>query len=96
MPVEVAERLLVLGSSVCAVSRSTIRPSEVRVAKWPPLRSEGVRRTASIANGAPEAANQPATAASGTAPRLSELDTNTWVKPASMSRSSSPVPRSAV
>ena len=40
-------------SSVWAVSRSTIRPSVLRRAKWPPLRSEGVRRTASIANGAP-------------------------------------------
>ena len=34
-----------------------------------------VRRTASIANGAPLVANQPATRASGTAPRLSEFDT---------------------
>ena len=63
-------------SAVCAVSRSTMRPSALRRAKWPPLRSEGVRRTASIANGAPDSANQPATRASGTAPRLSELDTN--------------------
>ena len=62
-------------SSVCADSRSTMRPSSLRRAKWPPLRSEGVRLTASIANGAPLAANQPATRASGTAPRLSELET---------------------
>ena len=64
-------------SSVCADSRSTMRPSLLRRAKWPPLRSDGVRRTASIANGAPLCANQPATRASGTAPRLSELETKT-------------------
>ena len=36
--------------SVCADSRRTIRPSLLRRAKWPHLRSDGVRRTASIAN----------------------------------------------
>ena len=40
--------------NVWAVSRSTIRPSLLRRAKWPPFLSDGVRRVASIANGAPE------------------------------------------
>ena len=49
-----------------------------------------------MANGAPDAANHPATRGSGIAPRLSELETKAWVKPASISRSSRPLPRSAV
>ena len=77
--------------SVCAVSRSTTRPSDLRRAKCPPLRSDGVRRTASMANGAPLPANQAATSGAGTAPRLSAFDTNSWVNPCSIIRSSSPL-----
>ena len=44
---------------VCAVSRSTSRPSLRRRTRWPPLRSAGVRRQTSAAYGAPLVANHP-------------------------------------
>ena len=54
VPVQVGERVVVLGerSARSRAARSG-RPPCGR-AKWPPLRSDGVRRTASIANGAPD------------------------------------------
>ena len=77
--------------NVWAVSRRMMRPSRVRTAKCPPLRSLAVRGTASMANGAPLWANHPATRASGEAPRLSELETNTCEHPSSSSVSIRPV-----
>ena len=61
-------------SGVCAVSRRIIRPSLRRTARWPPLRSAGVRRQTSGEYGAPEAANQAASRPSGAAPRLSAFE----------------------
>ena len=58
----------------CATSRSTRRPSFVR-ARWPPLRSASVRSFTSIANGARDVTNQPSSAGSSTAPRLSAFET---------------------
>ena len=45
-------------SGVCATSRSTSPPPSARRARWPPLRSAGVRSATSIRNGICSRANQ--------------------------------------
>ncbi len=60
------------------------------------MRSAGVPRTASSANGTCPAASQAAIRTSASAPRLSELDTKAYRSPAPSRASSMPDAASAV
>mmetsp|Transcript_36069 Transcript_36069/g.81858 ORF Transcript_36069/g.81858 Transcript_36069/m.81858 type:complete len:415 (+) Transcript_36069:720-1964(+) len=77
-----------------ASSRSSSPPFLPR-ARWPPFLSASVRAATSIANGAPLPANHVSSFTSIVAPRLSEFDTNMYLKPLASSVSSVPEPTSA-
>ncbi len=81
-------------SVICAVSRRINCPSRTTTA--PPLRSAGVRRTVSAANGAPLSSNHCAISALGAAPRLSTLEMLRYSKPCSTSSVSTPEVASTV
>ena len=63
-------------SATIAVSRRMRRPSDLRVARCPPLRSLFVRVHTSATKGSPCSTIHAATSGSQVAPRLSELEMN--------------------
>mmetsp|Transcript_31004 Transcript_31004/g.79029 ORF Transcript_31004/g.79029 Transcript_31004/m.79029 type:complete len:230 (-) Transcript_31004:578-1267(-) len=82
-------------SGHCADSRSVRPPVALSFARWPPFLSASVRLQTSIMKGAPEAAKCVRILRSMVAPRLSELETNMYLKPFFRSLSRVPLPSMA-
>mmetsp|Transcript_52794 Transcript_52794/g.141396 ORF Transcript_52794/g.141396 Transcript_52794/m.141396 type:complete len:236 (-) Transcript_52794:431-1138(-) len=79
-------------SGHCADSRSSRPPPSFFLARWPPFLSASVRSATSIMKGAPVFAKCARILRSMVAPRLSEFDTNMYLKPFERSFSSVPLP----
>mmetsp|Transcript_24068 Transcript_24068/g.60937 ORF Transcript_24068/g.60937 Transcript_24068/m.60937 type:complete len:208 (-) Transcript_24068:670-1293(-) len=79
-------------SAHCADSRSSMCLSLVRMARWPPFLSASVLSATSMTNDLSDSAKNESRLRSRVAPRLSELDTNMYLMPASRSFFSTPDP----
>mmetsp|Transcript_77956 Transcript_77956/g.241633 ORF Transcript_77956/g.241633 Transcript_77956/m.241633 type:complete len:236 (+) Transcript_77956:551-1258(+) len=79
-------------SGHCADSRSSRPPPSFFLARCPPFLSASVRSATSIMKGAPVLTKWARILRSMVAPRLSELDTNMYLKPSPRSLSSVPLP----
>mmetsp|Transcript_110629 Transcript_110629/g.202761 ORF Transcript_110629/g.202761 Transcript_110629/m.202761 type:complete len:295 (-) Transcript_110629:236-1120(-) len=79
-------------SGHCADSRRVRPPDFFTVAKWPPFLSASVRTATSIMKGAPVLAKCVSNLRSIVAPKLSELETKAYCRPAASSLSRTPLP----